>query len=160
MKKLLLTCVLCLCAVAAYGATTCIHTRTGVFMLKKSANGISSSHNNSDMTWSVTFDYDIVPNNSSYRTLTGNATCNEITTATDGSDITKNGANTYLRASTSDVGTMCWCSMSAPVSSWWVFMQAYADEETCASSCAAACADGVKNNTDNFRSAGVYLAIW
>lgn len=160
MKKLLIACVLCLSVVAAYGATTCIHSRTAVFMLKKSVNGISASHNNSDMIWRVTFDYDLVPNDSSYRTLTGNATCNEVSTNIDGAQIQKNAANVYLRASTSDVGTMCWCSLSAPVSSWWVFMQAYADEDACAAGCAAACADGVKNNTDNFRSNGIYLAIW
>lgn len=160
MKKLLLIGIMCLGMLSAYGATTCIHTRTGVFILKKSVNGISSSHNTNDMTWSVTFDYDIVPNNSSYRTLTGNATCNEITTDVSGGAIKKGVSNVYLRATSADVGTMCWCAMNEPVSSWWVFMQAYPDEDTCAASCAAACEDGMKNNTDNFRSAGAYLAIW
>ncbi len=160
MKKLLLVCIMCLGVVAAHGATTCLHNRTGVFVLKKSQNGVSSSYSADDMTWRVTFGYDLVPNNSSYRTLTGNATCNEISTTTDGANAKKGDANVYLRASNADVGTMCWCSMYEPVSSWWVFMRAFDDEDACKSGCASACADAVKNDTDKFRSAGVYMAIW
>ncbi len=160
MRRLVFSIFLIFVCGAGYAASTCIHNRTGVFILKKSANGISSSYDADDYTWSVKFDYDLVPNNSSYRTLTGNATCNEIETNTDGGAITPGTPNSHLRASNSDIGPMCWCAMAAPVSSWWVFYKKYDTADACAAGCARDCASAVKSNTNNFRTNGVYSAIW
>jgi len=145
---------------ASMAATTCLHNRTKIYTLKKSVDGTSSSYDATDLTWSVTFSYDLVPNNSSARTLYGTATCNEINTNSDGNTASSGSANVYLRASTGEVGTQCWCAMSHPVSSWWVFLKEYSDEASCASGCARDCASAVKSNTGNFRTNGVYLAIW
>lgn len=144
----------------AYAATTCLHNRTAVYVLKKSENGTTSSYNNDDFTWTVTFGYDIVPSRAGSGKLTGNATCNEIDTNSDDGTAKKGDANVHLRSSNADVGTRCWCSMAAPVSSWWVFLQSYDDDAACAAGCARDCAAAVKSNTDNFRSNGVYMAIW
>lgn len=160
MRKMLSAILLiCVCG-AGYAASTCIHNNTGVFILKKSVNGVSSSYDADNYTWSVKFDYDLVPNNSSYRTLTGNATCNNIETNTAGGAITSGEPNTHLRASNSDVGSMCWCSMTAPISSWWVFYKKYDTAAACSTGCARDCASAVKSNTNNFRTGGVYMAIW
>lgn len=145
---------------AAYGATTCIHNQTPVFVIKKSANPTSVSVNSDNMTFTLRFDYDLVPNNSSYRTLDGMATCNEISTDTAGENVSQGSANTHLRASSADVGTMCWCQLSGPITSWWVYNRQYSDDETCMSNCARDCASAIRDNTNNFRTNGVYLAIW
>lgn len=160
MKKTLSFLVCMALCVGAHAASTCLHNRTAVFTLRKSVNGISASSNSADMSWSVKFDYDLVPNNSSYRTITGTSTCNEIDTDTDEAAVKMGAANTHLRASNSDEGPNCWCAMEYPVSSWWVFYKTYADESACKSSCARDCADAIKSNTSDFRSKGVYLAIW
>ncbi len=147
------------CSVA-FGATTCIHNRTPVFVIQKSAAPTSVSATASDMTFELRFGYDLVPGDSSYRTISGMATCNEITTDTSGATVAPGGANTHLRASSADAGTRCWCSLTGPVTSWWVYNREYSDDATCASSCASDCANSIKNNTNNFRTNGIYRAIW
>lgn len=143
----------------AYGATACLHNRTAVFTIKKSENPTSVSSNASDMTFSLSFGYDLVPNNGVH-TLRGAATCNEITTNSSNSTASMGDVNVYLRSSSVDVGTRCWCSFAGPITSWWVYYRAYADEDTCQSSCARDCANAIKSNTNNFRTNGMYLAIW
>ena len=93
-------------------------------------------------------------------TLTGMSTCNEITTNTAASAAKSGDANVYLRASSADVGTQCWCSLTGPVTSWWVYYGAFDDEDACDAGCTSACAAAIKDNTSNFRTNGVYLAIW
>ncbi len=161
MKKAIsLSVLLTLFCAGAYAATTCIHSRTVVFTIKKSENAVSSSYNNAEKTFSLRFGYDLVPNNSSQRTLTGMSTCNEITTNTADSAAKSGDANVYLRASSADVGTQCWCSLTSPVTSWWVYYGAFDDEDACDAGCTSACAAAIKDNTSNFRTNGVYLAIW
>lgn len=161
MQKILsISAVLGVLCGAAYGATTCIHNQTPVFIIKKSVDPTSVSSDADSMTFSLRFDYDLVPNNSSYRTLDGMATCNEISTDTAGDNVVLGAANTHLRASNADVGTMCWCQLTGPITSWWVYLRQYSDDASCASSCARDCASAIRENTDNFRTNGVYLAIW
>lgn len=148
-----------MCA-SAYSATTCIHNQTPVFVIQKSVAPTSATSNASEMTFEVRFDYDLVPDNSSYRTLTGMATCNEISTDTSGNNVTQGSANTHLRASSADVGTQCWCSFTGPVTTWWVYNRGYSDDASCASGCASDCASAIKNNTNNFLTNGMYRAIW
>lgn len=161
MTKKILCTVLCLCVFGAgYAATTCVHPKTKIFTLKKSVNGTSTSYDRNDFTWTVTFGYDLIPNDSSSRKITGAATCNEISTNADGGAAKMGDANGYLRASNADMGTYCWCSLVSPVSSWWVFYKSYSDESECASNCARDCAAAVSADTNKFRSSGVYMAIW
>lgn len=160
MKRIICFLIMCLMVAPAIAATTCIHTRTAVFTIKKGENATSHSVDTDENTFTLNFGYDLVPNNSSYRSLTGAATCNEVSTDTAGGAITMGGANTHLRSSTADVGNYCWCSLTGPVTSWWTFLKTYDDEDTCASSCVRDCAVAIANDTDKFRSGGVYLAIW
>ena len=160
MKKLLRITTLCMCVGTAYGAQTCIHDDTTVLILKKAINGTSSAYNESDMTWNVTFDYDLVADNPTYRTLYGDATCNEINSDSNKETVSPGANNVYLRASKDDTGPLCWCATSGPIVSWWTFLHEYDDDAECRTGCAAACAEAVKNNTNNFRSNGLFLAIW
>ncbi len=161
MKKTIsLSILLTLFYAGAYAATTCIRNRTAVFTIKKSENPTSVSSNTAEKTFTLRFGYDLVPNNSSQRTLNGTATCNEITTNTAEITAAPGDANVYLRASSADIGTQCWCSLSGPVTSWWVYYGAFDSEDACDAGCTSACATAIKDNTNNFRTNGIYLAIW
>jgi len=161
MKKAIsLSVLLTLFCAGAYAASTCIHSRTAVFTIKKSENPTSSSYDTAEKTFTLRFGYDLVPNDASQRTLTGTSTCNEITTNTADTAAKSGDANVYLRASSADVGTQCWCSLSGPVTSWWVYYGAFDSEDACDTGCTSACATAIRDNTNNFRTNGVYLAIW
>ncbi|MDE6250847.1 MAG: hypothetical protein K2M34_04435 [Alphaproteobacteria bacterium] len=162
MIKHLVSIPLALAAIcsAAYGATTCIHNQTPVFVIKKSVTPTSVSSNAANMTFELRFDYDLMPGDSASNKLSGMATCNEITTDTSGGNASQGSANTHLRASNADVGTYCWCQLTGPVTSWWVYNKKYSDDDACASGCASDCANAIKNNTNNFLTNGIYRAIW
>lgn len=148
-----------LCGVA-HGATTCIRNNTPVFVIQKSVTPVSVSANAANMTFELHFDYDLSPGRASTRTVTGMATCNEITTDTNGATIASGGANTHLRASTADVGPRCWCELTGPVTSWWVYNREYADDAACAAGCASDCANAIKANRNGFLTNGIYRAVW
>lgn len=145
---------------AAHSATTCIHNQTAVFVIKKDVTPVSVSLNTSDMTFQLQFDYDLMPGNEASRMATGMSTCNEITTDTAGNTATQGSANTHLRASNADVGTHCWCSLTGPVTTWWVYNRSYSDDDSCASNCTSDCANAIQNNTNGFLTNGIYRAIW
>ena len=160
MKKLIaLLGIVTICA-SAYATDTCLHNNTAILTLRKSRNGVRTSVNNADKTWTITMDYSLMPSDPSAKTIYGMSTCNEIDTNTAGGAVSRGDANVYLRDSAVDIGTYCWCQMTAPVSSWWVFYNQYDDAETCASRCASDCVNAISNNTNNFRTQGVYMAIW
>ncbi|MBD5400165.1 hypothetical protein HDR61_00230 [bacterium] len=159
MKHILAGISLALLTTAGFAATTCLHNNSAVAILQKSVDPVSVTHNAANMTFTLTFNYDVIPN-TSIRTIRGAATCNEVDTNTADATAKMGDANTHLRSADADVGTMCWCSLAGPVTSWWVFYKAYSDEDACAAGCAADCASAIRNNTSNFRSNGVYMAIW
>lgn len=148
--------LICTCG---FGATTCLHNRTAVAVIQKSVDPVSSSYNASNMTFTLTMNYDVIPGKTS-RTIDGIATCNEIETDTSDAAAKLGSANTHLRASTADVGTRCWCSLTRPVSSWWVYYKVFGTEEECAAGCARDCAAAIRENTSNYRTNGIYMAIW
>ena len=160
MRKLSTAVIFSLLCWPGHAATTCLHNRTAVFIIKKSVDPVSVSSNASEMTFSMTLDYETLPGQASSKTLGGLATCNEITTDTSDAAAKTGSANVYLRASSADVGTQCWCSLTGPVTTWWVYLKAFDSEDACQSGCAAACAKAAKANTDNFRTNGLYQAIW
>lgn len=160
MKRLFILIGVFTACIPAYATDTCLHDNTTVLTLWKSKNGVKTSSNKSDMSWTITFDYSMSPSDSTAKTLYGLSTCNEISTNTAGTEAKTGDANVYLRSSSVDIGTYCWCQMTAPVSSWWVFYNQYSDADTCASKCASECASAISNNTNNFRTQGVYMAIW
>ena len=137
-------------ASSAYSLTICAKSSTYVGIVKKNPDGISSTYDNDNKYWKVDFDY---------KTVTGLAACNEIsgTVAT---------ATTNLYTSSVDVGQHCWCKMEpvkaygyeTGLTSYWIYLTAYADASTCGNSCTSACADAVKSNL-SFRT-GMYESIW
>ena len=91
------------------------------------------------------------------------ATCttNGVSTPISGIGICSrtDGASQYATAtklytsSTSDENLHCWCKMTSPAVSRWVFEVSYASAGSCASSCAYKCAQAVQLYLAGFRSA-------
>lgn len=92
--------------------------------------------------WGVTF--------SGYGQVKGIASCN----STPGSTM---GETTTEEFSQSSEGQYCWCKMTSPSASLWVFSYDYNDAGKCANSCANRCGNFVMSNSD-FRS-GVFSSV-
>ena len=135
--------------VSAHAFTTCLRNNSYFQVFKKNTNatvtpGTNPTVDSTNKTWKVVFDY---------ITITGYASCNEIsgTTATP---------KTNLVTGASDTGTHCWCEMwpveaygfEGGPTSYWIYLQSYANASTCASDCTSDCASAVASNT-TFRSA-------
>lgn len=163
MKKILLF-IMCLLPLTAFGVDVCVKNKAYVSIFRPNVNGTSKDSDSTDKVWKVEFDY---------RTITGNASCNEICSDTS-ANITcaSKLVQTNLYTTKDDIGKDCWCQMwpvasyfageSKPAtgpSSYWLFLNTYSDAATCASSCTNACADAVMNNTDGFRAA-MFEAMW
>lgn len=145
---------------AAHAVAMCAQTDTITLVVKKDVLPVSVSVNTDDMTFEMELDYDLMPGNLPSRTVMGMASCNNIATNTAGKAVSRGGANTHLRASNTTIGSHCWCELTEPVTSWWVYYGEYSDDDTCAASCVTDCANAIKNNTDGFLSNGIYGAIW
>ncbi|MCQ2581759.1 MAG: hypothetical protein MJ170_02135 [Alphaproteobacteria bacterium] len=83
--------------------------------------------------------------------VTGIASCN----STKG---TIRGEYTITEFSQSDTGIYCWCKMTEPAVSRWVFEGIRDDEIYCASICADACGTYVMDKTNNMRF-GIFGSI-
>ncbi|MCQ2582119.1 MAG: hypothetical protein MJ170_04045 [Alphaproteobacteria bacterium] len=93
--------------------------------------------------WGVTFD--------GYGTVKGIASCN----STSGTSVGEvKPGNTFTQDSE---GLYCWCKMTSPSASGWVFRNDSDDADICANNCASACANGVRRDSD-FRP-GVFGSV-
>ena len=100
------------------------------------------------------------------------STCNEIfarsaadgSSSDDGTTPVPGDVNSFLKAAPGDIGTRCWCRMSGPVTSWWMYAKTYSDSDTCGAQCGKYCASGFMNNSalDNGRGMrdAMFYAIW
>ncbi len=55
-------------------------------------------------------------------------------------DINNSGENKLIKG-TEKYGQYCWCKMTHPASSFWIFLRNYIDNETCYSNCVNSCGD-------------------
>lgn len=152
MKKIVaIICLIMVTPYVAHAVTTCLRTNAYVGIFKKSVDSTTTPVTDStNKTWKIIFDY---------ATITGLAACNEISG-------TANTPTTNLVTNAADEGPHCWCEMwpvedygyeSGPTS-YWIYLQAYANASTCASSCTSACATAVATD-DTFRSA-MFESMW
>jgi len=132
----------------ANATTMCVHTNSYVATLSISRDGVSYTTDGSG-GWTVTMDYNTSSRNTP--TVMGYASCNEVTG-------TANTADATISASTSDVGANCWCGMSLPLVSDWVFLQTYASNAACAAACDATCGNAVK--TSSSMRGAMFPAVW
>lgn len=160
-------------AMAADTNEICKRDALTMIVLQKEVNGTVTSANAETKRWAVDFDYDLFAGTHPdyISEITGSTTCNEIAvkSAIDGSSnnagaAESGDANTFLRAATNDVGYNCWCKMDGPVTSWWVFLQAFDTAEECASDCTSYCANGFANNSEmsngRLMRHAMFDAIW
>lgn len=145
LKKLCLWVGWCAIVVpmVAHATTMCATDDTIAIVLDPMINGSTNSHNADLFEWSTTF---------SYGTVFGIATCVD----TAGSS---NQVVAELKSSDGTVATggersgrYCWCQMTHPARSRWVFRHAYGSVDDCRSGCASFCGNNVRGNFV-FRSA-------
>jgi len=151
MKKAILTIFsILMTSVTAYGFTTCARNNSYIGIFKKNVDGTSKQSDATDKIWKVVFDYE---------TLTGFASCNDISG-------TANTPKTNLVTGATDTGVHCWCEMwpvtdygyeSGPTS-YWMYLKSYSTDSACATSCADDCATAVKDD-DTFRTA-MFESMW
>lgn len=151
MKKLVLG---ILCGVfalnACFALTVCARNNTYVAVFHKDINGTVTRTNADNKEWEINF---------GYKTISGNAACNEISG-------TYGQPTTNLVTTNQDEGQYCWCQMfpvlnfgyESGQSSYWVFLNDYGDVAGCAGGCTANCASKIATD-QTFRSY-VFEAIW
>lgn len=153
MKRLfVIMCSMMVISGAFATANICRKNNTVVILMSKSTNGTSRTYNETDKTWSVTFDYTTLSvGNRTLNTISGNAACNELTHTPDTAD-------TSVMTTNSDTGQYCWCEMMLPAHSYWTYAYDFSTDSACAAGCAQKCADKVKDS-QTFRT-GMFSAIW
>ena len=145
LKKLCLWVGMCTVAVpmVAHATTMCATDDTIAVVLDPMIGGSNYTYNADLFEWNTTF---------SYGTVFGIATCVD----TAGSS---NQVVAELKSSDGTVATggersgrYCWCQMTHPARSRWVFQHAYGSVDGCGSICASGCGDDVRYGS-GFRSA-------
>jgi hypothetical protein len=149
MKKILCVVLICMASVVANATDMCARNDTMVFVFDKEVNGTSNGGNAIEWTWWASFEYGRV---------SGDATC---LSATEGLGRTTGlgayygtgeYANTFIDVEPGLHGTdsdgnerkYCWCKMTHPFSSRWVFFNAFASASSCVSNCARDCSNFVR----------------
>lgn len=150
LKKLCLWVGWCAIAVpmVAHATTMCATDDTIAIVLDPMIGGSTNSYNADLFEWNTTF---------SYGTVFGIATCVD----TAGSS---NQVVAELKSSDGTVATggersgrYCWCQMTHPARSRWVFLNAYGSVVHCRSNCASDCGFNVRLSS-GFRS-GVFGSL-
>ena len=145
LKKLCLWVGMCAVAVpmVAHATTMCATDDTIAVVLDPMINGSTNAYNADLFEWNTTF---------SYCTVFGIATCVD----TAGSS---NQVVAELKSSDGTVATggersgrYCWCQMTHPARSRWVFQVAGGSVDACGSGCAYNCGNNVRCYS-GFRSA-------
>ena len=156
--------IFALLPIYANATDMCARDDTMVLVFDKDIGNSGGGHNATEWAWWVNFPYG---------RIAGEATC---LSAAEGLGRTSGqgayyGTGDYsktfieaepgLKGADSDGNDRkyCWCKMTHPVSSRWVFSSAYADSSVCASTCASACGINVRIYSelrgDMFNSVGL-----
>lgn len=138
MKKLIISSLIAMFCASAGATTMCATDDTLAIVLDPLINGTAHSYNTDLFEWSATF---------SYGTVWGIATCVD----TSG---TSNTAVEELRDSNGEIATggertgkYCWCQLSHPAKSRWVFRGATSSVADCWSYCAINCGYYVRSDS-------------
>ena len=110
---------------------------TTAIILDPSVEGENYTKDEATKTWTTTF---------SYGTVSGIATCN----STSGTYATAYPEYNFDNNHESSEGVYCWCRMTSPVRSAWVYRSVSSSASECASYCAYYCVDYVQTSS-NFR---------
>ena len=139
MRKFLLSIIAIFITFSAYAGAMCSDTDYVTLVLDPYINGTNYTYNAAAMTWTTIFPYGNV---------SGVAVCND----TGGSYAVASNNEQYDTG-----GVKCWCKMTHPAVSRWVFSASYSSASDCAGSCAPDCGIRVRVNS-GFRS-GVFGSV-
>ena len=152
--KLIFMITSALITLPVFAVQMCVKTNTYISVFRKDVNGTSGEYKNSDTDkiWKVVYNY---------KTITGFASCNSLSSTTNPTTVVTTGATS---------GENCWCKM-APVPtytngiptgvvSYWVYLKTFDDADACAanSGCTASCMNAMKSDA-SFRGT-VFGTIW
>ena len=149
MKKILCVVVICMASVVANATDMCARNDTMVFVFDKDIKGTSNGNNATEWTWWTGF---------AYGRVSGDATCLSAaeglgrTTGRGAYYGTGDYANMFIDVEPGLHGTdsdgnerkYCWCKMTHPFSSRWVFDAANTSASGCVSNCAGSCGISVR----------------
>ena len=151
MKKILCVVLICMASVVANATDMCARNDTMVFVFDKDVNGTSNGNNATEWTWWTSF---------AYGRIAGEATCLSVseglgrTTGQGAYYGTGEYANTFIDVEPGLHGTdsdgnerkYCWCKMTHPFSSRWVFREVSVSASSCGSGCANYCGSYIQNS--------------
>ena len=139
MKKYLLSMVGVMALGTSFASVMCSSNDYVTLVLDPGIAGTGYTYSAAQMTWTTTFPYG---------NISGVAVCND-------------NAGIYGVASNAEQsntgGVKCWCKMTHPAVSRWVFRYSYSSASDCAVHCARGCGDAVRGYSD-FR-VGVFGAV-
>ena len=140
MRKFLLSMFFGIFAIInAHASVMCSTSDYETLVLDPYIQGTNYTSNAATMTWKAIFPYG---------NLSGIAVCND----TGGTFGVSSNNEQYETG-----GVKCWCKMTHPAVSRWVFRGSYSSASDCADYCARGCGDGVRDSSV-FRS-GVFGSV-
>jgi hypothetical protein len=114
--------------------TMCITDDNTSIILDPSIEGTEYTRNEATKTWTTTF-----PN----YTISGIATCN----STGGTFATAYPQYNFDDNHVTSTGVYCWCKMTSPVRSAWVYNYEHSSASLCYSNCAYYCGRSVRSDS-------------
>lgn len=151
----------------------CMRNTLTMLSINQDKDGVVTENDTSRRSWAVDFDYNMFSDNSSrYASeIVGHTACVDISVKSalagnnsNAGTATPGDANTYLRVEDYDTGVHCWCKMSGPVTSYWVYLKTYDSASACDSDCNTYCVNGFANNSEmsngRLMRHAIYNAIW
>ena len=151
MRKIIFACAFVFVGGVCHATEMCARNDTVIIPLEAASNGLSNGNNNNEFTWWSDFDFG---------RFYGYSTCLSADeglgrTGTTGAYYgTGEYANTFIDTEPGLTGTdangnerkYCWCKMTHPASSRWVFNNPRPWASDCLSWCASLCGGNVRTN--------------
>ena len=148
MKKIILSVLIAMFCASAGATTMCATDDTLAIVLDPIIGGTNHSSNADLFEWSATFPYG---------TVWGIATCVDTSGSSNTAVEELRDSNGEIATGGERTGRYCWCQMTHPANSRWVFRSAYGSVAACGSYCAVSCGANVRDYS-GFR-AGVFGSV-
>jgi len=136
MKKILL--ILCLIVPThLFGATMCVKDNTVSFLLDSTIGGTNHGSNNTYSTWWASFPYGTIRGISACLSSNNGKSMGGYVSKLTDTDPETEITSRVVGGETN--GLHCWCKMTHPAVSRWVFFYSYSSLDECARYCAIRC---------------------
>ena len=137
----------CIIAMPAFATTMCVQNDNVAVVLDPTVAGTTYTYDNSLGRWDTTFPYGHVIGISACIRTSGSYGVAKSQLKDDGNDVVGGEVT----------GARCWCRMTHPAVSLWVFSYSYSSASECASICTGRCGAYVQARSD-FR-AGLFGSV-